>query len=99
MKKTVTEFEFVQAFDDYNRGDNFTAAGRKALFDYLTDLEDDTGIEQELDVISVCCEFLEYENMAEFQGDYGNDYQTIDDIREVTQVIEINDERFIVMNF
>ena len=65
MKRTIDEYEFVKAFDDYGRGNNFSRAGRFALYDYLTDREEDTGEEIELDVIALCCQFTEYETVDE----------------------------------
>jgi hypothetical protein len=94
MKTTVSKNQFVQAFDDYGRGNNFSRAGREALYDYLDDDEN-----YELDVIAICCEFSEYENLAEFQKNYGIEYETIDDIENKTMVIKIDDESFIIQQF
>jgi hypothetical protein len=52
------------------RGDQFSYEGLIALFDYLEMLEDDIGEPIELDVISLCCEYSEYENLKEFKNDY-----------------------------
>ena len=43
-------------------------------------LGDDLGKEIELDVIALCCEYAEYDNLEDFQADYSEDYQTIGDI-------------------
>lgn len=63
MKTTVYFSDFVQAFQDMNRYENFSREGLKALFDFLEDMEDQTGMEYELDVIALCCEY--YESTAE----------------------------------
>ena len=65
MKTTVNEYEFVQAFDDMDRSANFSRPARFALYEYLTDLEEDIGEEIELDVIAICCDFTEYESLDE----------------------------------
>lgn len=57
MKQTITEDEFIRAFDDYNRSENFTVAARRAMFEYFEEYEEDTGVEMDLDVIAICCEF------------------------------------------
>jgi hypothetical protein len=62
-------------------------------------MEQTTGEEMELDVIGTCCEFTEYENIEAFQDDYGSEYETLDDIRDVTTVIEIDDDAFIIQAF
>ena len=81
------------------RGNQFSRAGLSALYDYLEQLQDDIGEEIELDVIALCCEYSEYDNLAEFQEDYSEDYQTIGDIESDTTVIMIDDESFIIQQF
>ena len=108
MKTTVNNYQFHRAFEEMNRTNNFTHAGLNALFDYLEGYEEDTGGELELDVIAICCDFSEYTSLAEFQADYGTEYETIDDIRDNTTVIDIDldenedgneDGSFIIQNF
>lgn len=48
--------EFRELFKQYDREDNFTSSGLRALFDYLDD--DDTG-NVEMDVVAFCCEYSE----------------------------------------
>ena len=62
-------------------------------------LEDSIGEPIELDVIALCCEYAEYDSLAEFQADYGLEYESIDDIRRETEVIEIDDDSFIIVQF
>lgn len=99
MKSTVNESMFHNAFHNMNRENNFSYEGRKALFDYLEQYEQDTGEEVELDVIALCCEYSEYENLAEFQKAYSRDYESIEDIERETTVIRIDDEAFIIQQF
>ena len=100
MIQTIDRHTFRQAFNAL-RPNNFTPAGQDALYDYLEQLEDDTGTPIELDVIALCCEFTEYSSLADFQADYDADqYETVDDIRNDTTVIEIPDtEGFIIQQF
>ena len=99
MVKTVTERDFVQAFKTMGRENNFSNAGLSALFDYLEELENETGQPIELDVIALCCDYSEYENLAEFQKDYGEEYESMDDVRDATTVIKVDDEAFIIQQF
>lgn len=99
MITTINEYDFTTAFHKMGRGDNFTYKGLNALYDYLDMLGDDIGEPIELDVIALCCEYNEYEDLEEFQGDYGDDYQSIEDIEQQTQVIMIDDDSFIVQAF
>jgi hypothetical protein len=55
--KTIVNFSaFCDAFRDMGRNDNFSYAGKRALFDYLEEVTDG---EYELDVIALCCEYYE----------------------------------------
>jgi hypothetical protein len=99
MRRTVNVHDFRQAFVDYDRAENFSYAGLEALFEYLVSLEEDTGEEMELDVIGICCDFSEYENIKEFQENYGDEYQTIEDVEERTTVIPVDGDRFIIQQF
>ena len=57
MKQSVSVYDFEQAFDDYDRSNNFSVEGRRALFEFL---EEVMGEDWELDVIGICCDFSEY---------------------------------------
>jgi len=104
MKQTVTFYIFECAFANLDMVNQFSRDGLRALFnwfeDYDTDLASCDQPETELDVISICCEFTEYEDLAEFQDNYGTeDYPDIKSIQNHTTVIEVNDESFIIANF
>ena len=100
MKETVTVYRFRDAFrqsDTYKN--NFSYEGLLALFEYLEELEwEMDGMEFELDVVAICCDYKEYDSIKDFNADYSHyeDGYHLDDIREETVVIEIpNTERFI----
>ena len=103
MKQTVTRSGFAQAFHNANRGDNFSHAGLDALYDYLTDLERDTGEDYELDVIALCCDFSEYsvaelrEQWPELSAEAGDDAAMLEAVEEhVGHFIAVDDETVIV---
>ena len=99
MKKTIDKHDFIQEFRNYNREDNFSREGLEALFDYMEQYEEETGLEIELDVIAICCEYTEYENIQEFNESYGKECETIEDITEYTQVIPLSGDGFIIQDF
>ena len=100
MKSTVNIYDFRRGFEDSDRKDQFSYEGQEALFDYLEQFEDDTGEEVEFDVIALCCEYTEYDNLKELQEAYSDEYKTLQDLEETTQVIRIPDtERFIILDF
>lgn len=114
MRATVSKYDFERAFIDAGRENNFSYAGRNALFDYLEEYE-----EIELDVVALCCEFTEYENIEEFVANYDDSYvvwdtepdpendepgevdyeATLDNIRDRTEVIDVDGESFIIQDF
>lgn len=71
MKRTIGEGDFLRAFEDAGRGEQFSRAGLRELFGYLEDMEEETGTEIELDVIALCCEFAEYSTAIEAADDFG----------------------------
>jgi len=99
MVQTITKSDFTTAFHRMGRGEQFTYEGLNALYDYLEDLGDDIGEPIELDVIAFCCEYAEYESLQEFQEDYSEDYQSLEEIEHATQVIMIDDTSFIIQQF
>ena len=82
-----------------NRKNQFSFEGLKALYDYLTNMEDDIGEEIEFDPISFCCEYSEYENFEELKNNY-SDIENFEDLENETSVIKIpNTKRFIIQNY
>ena len=104
MKQNINEYQFRRAFET-SRPNNFSYEGLRALFDYLEQYEEETGQELELDVIAICCDFTEYEDLKEFQGEYfdnvkGDKYEDIEEIEQETIVIPIPDtDGFIIQQF
>ena len=99
MKTTVSQLDFQEAMKTYECG--FDYNGSEALFNYFEELENDCGIEIELDPVAIRCEFTQYENLKEFHNDYDEeDYPDIEAIRDYTQVIEIDGtDGFIIQCF
>ena len=106
MKRTITESEFIDGFTG-SYADNFSYEGMKALYEYFTQLEEDTSFEIEYDPIAIGCEYIEYDDFTEFLEDY-EDYakehniKEIDDIAEHTQLIRYDgglDHKFIIQQF
>ena len=98
MKTNVNFCDFCDHFRAADRDNNFSYKGKKALYEYLENLEEETGQEIELDVIALCCEYTEYSNIKEFNNYYGTNYDSYDNITETT-VIKIDEESFIISQF
>jgi len=95
----ITKSQFRDEFNSF-RPDNFSYKGLSALYDWIIDISEQADIEAiKLDVIAICCEYSEYESLEEFNKDYGRDYKNIEQIDNVTTLIPIDSERFIIANF
>jgi hypothetical protein len=94
MKNTVNFYSFADAFRRMDRANQFSRAGLRALFDYLEELEQDTGDEYELDVIALCCDFAEFDTAEDAAREYGwtpeHGASPLEWLREQTSVIEVH---------
>ena len=103
MKQTINFNRFCDGFSESYKN-NFSYEGKKALFEYLEEYEDDTGEELNFDPIAFCCEYTEYENLKELQGSYP-DIETIEQLAEQTTVIsiynykDIKQDNFIILDY
>jgi len=98
MYQNITFLDFTDTFRGHDRQDQFTYEGKRALYDYLCELEDYTGTPIELDVIALCCDFTEYDNFEDLQKDYGN-ISSIEHLRDHTQVLEVEGGGLIIQQF
>ena len=99
MKQSINQYYFRQAFHDMGRGEQFSYFGLNALYFALEELEDGTGEEMELDVIALCCDFTEYEDLKTFNREYGQECENIEEVSELTWVIPIDEESFIIQQY
>lgn len=97
MKTTVNFQTFRDSFSETYK-DNFSYEGKQALFDYLTEYEESTGEETELDPVAYCCEFTEYDNLDELSKDFDKTY-TLEELEELTTVIHCANGHIIIANF
>jgi len=96
MYQRITFSDFCDAFEKLGRGDYFSYQGKRALFNHIEETEEDIGMPIELDVIALCCDFTEYENLDAFRKDYGKKYANIDDVINDYTVIPVDNEGFII---
>jgi len=108
MHKQINFYDFERAFVNMGRENQFTYEGKKALFEHLEEYEESTGHKIELDVIAICCDFQEFESLEDFKCQYGDEYETFEDIEYHTFVIPVNVDysskganikSFIIQNF
>ena len=87
MKTTVNQSEFIDAFHRYDRYDQFGYDALVSLFDYLEQMEEDTGEEMELDVIALCCDYS-VDSVADIASNYNIDIADMDDDEARSAVLE-----------
>lgn len=102
MKQTINFYDFERAFHNCGRADNFSYEAKKAIFDYLESLEEDTGEEIELDVIAICCDFNE-STLQEINNDYYKEFVTLEEAAEwmerETSVVDTLDDTIVYRSF
>lgn len=89
MKQEINEYEFAQAFKDYDR-DYYSYEGYQALYDYYNEFED-----FDLDVIAICCDVSEYDkeellNDYEYLVDHEEDEDKEDYLNILIEHLEMN---------
>lgn len=90
---------FCDSFRNLDRQDQYTYAGKRVLFDYLEEFEAATGESIELDVIALCCEYVEStvdEIIRDYSIDTSVDDDVIDWLDERTSVCGVTDSGTIV---
>ena len=99
MKQTINEYEFRNAFNKM-RPDDFTYDGLTVLFNWLEQMEQDTGEELELDVVGIACDYVEMTEL-EIRDYYGleDSDSTTEYLNHHTMVVGTTDTTVIFANF
>ena len=96
MKDTIQEYQFVNEMSKKDHG--FSYDGAKALFEHLTQYEEDCDQELEFDPIAFRCEYSEYDNLKEVKNDY--DVEDLEHLEQNTIDIKVpKSEKLIVQAY
>ncbi len=108
MKQTIGLSQFTDAFMAI-RPNNFSYDGLVWLFDWIEEQENNEGIEQELDVIALCCDFSEssYEEVIKDYDLADEEYEdpetmqqaVIDYLNSETIIVGYDDDKIVYLNF
>lgn len=102
MYQSVGFCDFTDAFRAYDRQDQFTYDGLRALFDYLEEYEESTGEEIELDVIALCCDYNEY-TLEDMNREYQEEFDTLEDaekwLHDQTSVVGVTNDTIVFACF
>ena len=94
MIQTINVSMFRDAFADYNRKENFSYEGLGVLFDYMEEMDENW----ELDVIALCCDFTEYENLEAFNKEH-DEAESIEEIEQRTTLLRVGEKGFIIQAY
>lgn len=97
MKITLSTYQIAgYLMQDINA--KWTRSGAYALADYLQELEDSTGEEQEMDVVAIRCDFAEYTTAVEAASEYGwsADETEYDEANESAALFWLHDQTSVI---
>jgi len=69
--ETLNLNDFMDAFKRMDR-DYFSYEGYERLFEFYEQISEETGEPFEMDVIAICCDWVEYEDIDGFISEYSN---------------------------
>ena len=87
MIKTLSIYDFRDAFKAAGRGEQFSYDGLEVIFDYIESYEQDAGEQTELDIIALCCEWAE-DTVENIIRNYSIDCDDVEDDEIQNHVIE-----------
>jgi hypothetical protein len=97
MYTNVNFSTFCDSFSEERKA-TFSYDGKRALFDYLEELEESTGEEIELDTIALCCEYTEYESLDDCLAEYSS-ITSREELEGNTTVIDLPGGGLIIQQF
>lgn len=68
--KQLSLSDFKHAFYKMGRNDQFSPEALSALYDEMENISEATGEPYELDVVALCCDYTEYDNIKEYHAQY-----------------------------
>jgi hypothetical protein len=77
--------------------DSFSYEGKKALFEYLDELEEGTRAQIEMDIVALACDFTEYDSIEDCLKNYDN-IKDKEELQDNTTLIEF-EGGVIIQNF
>lgn len=96
MKQTINLYQFREAFQRMDRGEQFSYEGLEILFDWFEDLEIMQDQEIELDVIAICCEYSE-SSIEQIIRDYSVDIEGVEPEEVDAFILDYLNDRTIVL--
>ena len=101
MYTRISKYDFMEAFRNIDRYEQFGYDALSALFNYFEYEEETTGVEAELDVIAICCDYTA-STLKEVRDAYDLDEDTdvLEYLMNNTNVVEeLEDGRILYQSF
>lgn len=98
MIQNVNWYDFSDRFtqsDTYKN--NFSYDALKALFEYFENYEEDIGEQIEFDMIAICCDWTEYDNLKEVKNNYN--ISSFKELENNTTVIKLDNGHLLIKNY
>ena len=99
MKQNVDFDTFAQSFVLMGRREQFSYSGLRALFDYLEEYESETGTEIELDVIGLCCDYVELDEQEAREQYSLTSEDWKQELADETITIDVDNDRVIIQQY
>ena len=88
MYQSINFSDFCDAFRNMGRDENFSYEGKRHLFDYLEQYEEETGESMELDIVALCCEYNE-DSLTDVLENYS--LESLEELQDSTYVINYDE--------
>ncbi len=83
-------------FKECGRENSFTRVGMEALFEHLEELSEGMGEDIQIDVVALCCDYSEYDDIDDYNEQNGTDYASWDDAgADSVDVIQFDRQVFV----
>ena len=89
MYTRISKNDFMEAFRNVDRYDQFGYAALSALFDYFENEEEVNGVEIELDVIAICGDYT-VSTIKEVRDEYDLDEYDLDEDTDILEYLMNN---------
>nr|BAR33225.1 hypothetical protein [uncultured Mediterranean phage uvMED] len=103
MYATIDKSDFLRFFRESSYSDQFTHEAKCAIWENFKELELDMDKELRLDIPHICAYYVEYDSIEELQEQYPDckalDIISIEELKELTTVIPVDGERFVIRTF
>ena len=104
-----TASQFIDAFMESSRKDQFSYEALEAIFEYLEEYSDSTGENVELDIVGICCDWVEM-TWQEVADAYDVDLSDVEEedkadavwdflTDSTVGVYRVGDDSFVFVNF